>query len=342
MRFVVVVVTWNGEPWIETCLESLLGQDLCSDVVVVDNASSDSTLECVERLRGEFSSKNIRMTIESTDSNLGFTRGANLGFETAFRISPPADAVLLLNQDAWLEPGCIASLADAMTRIPRGGAFGPKILFPESEIIQHAGGRLDPRRLTGSHYGHYQSDLGGEFDRELEVEYVTGAALAIRASALSETGPFDEIFSPGYFEDVEFCERLRRSGWSVWYVPSARARHLESASFGDGMRRLWLSHRNRFVYGLPRLCNPDFRSMFLEAETAHLASDAPFAEIRAISSASLWVLAHLDGLLSRCPPPDDTVRSHQGVLKQVFVEIRRRCAEASTRSLTWPSVADHR
>jgi GT2 family glycosyltransferase len=236
--------------------------------------------------------------------------------------------VLLLNQDAALAPGCLAALEDSFDRHPRAGTLGAKILYPEDGRIQHAGGYLMKPRMVGLHYGHHEPEREGEFDEEREVEFVTGAAMALRTIALREVGLFNEVFSPGYYEDVDLCDRLRRCGWSVLYVPSARVTHHESSSFTDRHMRLRTANRNRYVYLLPRFSDAAFAKEFVEAERAHLEHDATFDEIRAVSGAALEVLAGLRYFASQRLPGGNETDDVCVTVRRVLTEVRSICNSA--------------
>jgi GT2 family glycosyltransferase len=321
MRVAAVIVTWNGELWIRRCLESLARQEIRPGVVIVDNDSSDHTLDVIEEVRHTAFAGDSRLHIVHVGSNVGFTSGANRGIETVNQRLSGVELVLLLNQDTFLEEDCLAALVEAARQNPRAGAFGVKTLYPDSGTIQHAGGYLSLPRMVGLHYGHHSPEEPGAFDELREVDYVTGAAMALRSSALAEVGPFNEVFSPGYYEDAELCDRLRAGGWSVLFVPSARAIHPESSSFSDRDTRLRLAQRNRYLFALPRLADEDFRRRFEAAELEFMEVEAHFDEVRAIRSGVLEVLSGLPALASRRleahPSPPDLIREAARLLGRV-------------------------
>ena len=179
MHFAVVVVTWNGERWIAECIDSIASQDAVPHLVVVDNGSTDGTADIAESRRASLEKREARLEMLRLDTNTGFVAGVNRGLEIVFEDLEPVDGVLLLNQDAVLEPGCLAAFADAMRRHPRAGALGAKILYPEDGRIQHAGGHLEKPRMAGLHLGHHEPDESGAYDEEREVEFVTGAAMML-------------------------------------------------------------------------------------------------------------------------------------------------------------------
>ena len=200
--------------------------------------------------------------------------------------------MVLLNQDAYLDKKCLQEFAEVFHRETALGVAGPKILYPKSETIQYAGGYLDQPRGVGRHTGHHETDTG-QFDLPGSTEFVTGAVMALRISCLETIGCFDEVFSPGYYEDVDLCDRLRGGEWTVQYIPGALAWHHESSSFSDREFRLRLAQRNRLLYLLPHLCDPDFETRFRAAELDAIATVLVPDELRALAQACLELLARL-------------------------------------------------
>ena len=310
MTFGVVIVTWNGAKHIVACLRSVFEQTLPpAHMIVVDNASEDDTpalvaqSECVARARG------IRFTVIREAHNTGFTRGANTGMERFLSADNALDAVVLLNQDAELDPGWTTAVAEVFESDSRVGAVGARLLTPDRQSLQHAGGYLERPRLAGMHLGHHVAESTERCADQQDVEFVTAAAMAVRVAALRDTGYFNEIFSPGYYEDVDLCELLRVSGWRVVYAPAAVATHVEGASFSSRPDRLALSHRNRMIYALPSLVDSDRRTTFYAAERLAFTVDSPLEERRALSLAYLQIILMMpEAMKARLPSEAVTVR----------------------------------
>lgn len=294
VRVHLVLVTWNGAAYLQTCLPTVFDQSVIpASIWVVDNNSGDDTLRIVSAYEQRARATGTALTPISLSQNIGFTRGANVGLRAVLdsgRVGED-DLIVLLNQDTSLEADFFASLIAAGEQMPNLGAVGCKIYYPDGTTLQHAGGYLERPRLVGKHYGHHCVD-GAEFDTPREVEFVTGAAIGLRVSALREVGLLNELFSPGYYEDVEICSRLRSQGWQVWYWPAARLKHVESASFDDWWARLALSHRNRLLFAMFHTSEADFQAL-AKAELAFIRAEADFTTCRALSSAYGLVLAFL-------------------------------------------------
>jgi GT2 family glycosyltransferase len=177
-----------------------------------------------------------------TGANLGFAGGNNAGIRRAMERG--ADWVLLLNNDAIVEPGLSDALARAADARPDAGILACKILFEKGRKLQYAGARFNPRlgysgRLTG--YG--KEDKGDESLRD--VGRADGAAFALSRVAYNEVGGLDESLYM-YVEDVDLSFRVRRAGFGVVFVPDARVRHKGSAASGGraSTANLFYSVRN--------------------------------------------------------------------------------------------------
>lgn len=239
MHVAVHIVTWSNMKTIGEALSSLRAQTYKDmSVLVVDNASTDGTLDYV---RKEFPEVHVLRNFK----NLGFARAHNQAIEfTEHRATSRGDdetAVLVANPDIVLEPGCVAELVSALGRHPEAAGAGPKLLrlkkeenpdsgFRDSiktDIIDSAGLNIwKSRRVTDR--GSGESDRG-QYAKEEEVFGISGALALYRLSALhgisGKQGFFDNAFF-AYKEDVDISWRMRRAGFSFWYAPSAIAYHI--------------------------------------------------------------------------------------------------------------------
>ena len=285
MRAAVLIITWNAQPYIKSCLESLLQQSSPPGLIqIVDNASTDATVLEVESYRDALWARGCQLVVEQNRCNLGFTQAANQGLRIIIAYSLSYDIAFILNQDTILDTDCLQAIQEAFCRHRDAGAVGCKIFYPNRSEIQHAGGFLERPRMVGKHYGHHQPDAP-IYDAEREVDFVTGAAMALRLQALKQVGFFNELFSPGYYEDVDLCVRLKAAGWRVLYNPRATLSHVESASFTNWHERLTLSQRNRLLFAAQYMSDPKFRSDFEEAELDFLYHETNPHTLRALSLA---------------------------------------------------------
>jgi GT2 family glycosyltransferase len=218
-RLVGVVVTWNRRDDTSACLDSLRGLD----VVCVDNGSTDGTPEAVERGHPE-------VELVRNTANLGFAAGSNIGMRRA--LERGADWVLLINNDAVAEPGLPHALAQAATHRPDAGVLACKVLFADSPgRVEYGGAAFHPLLGYSGRQRGYGKREAGHFDALRQVDYASGAGMAISRAAIQRAGMLDETLYM-YVEDVEWCLRIRAAGFAVVFVPQARVLHRGSASSG--------------------------------------------------------------------------------------------------------------
>lgn len=240
-----VVVNWNGRAHLETCLGSLLDQTLDGvEVILVDNGSTDGSLDLVRERFGE----TVRILANST--NLGYGRALNIGMRAA-----RGRYLFVLNNDTQVAPGCLAALAAAADRHPSTGSFAPKILsFDDPSCIDGIGLLLYPDGSARAR-GRLERD-SGQYDREEEVLMASGCAMLLRRAMLADIGGFDEdLFA--YCEDTDLGLRARLAGWHCRAVPAAVVYHKYSATTSAySPEKAFLVERNRFWVALKCLPAP--------------------------------------------------------------------------------------
>lgn len=282
MNATVIVLSWNGADVLGDCLQALAVQEpVPADVLVVDNGSADDSAALVHERFPQFA-------CAENGRNLGFAAGMNSGMRRLLEREQPPDAIVLLNQDTIVAPDWLAQILAPLDAEPRVAAVGCKIFYPDGETIQHAGAWLQMPRAINRHFGWQERDQG-QYDQPSDVDVVTGAALALRVSALREVGLLDEGYTH-YYEDIDLCWRLRRAGYMVRYQPSATLRHAESQSVPDVVRRSMLFNRNRLRFVVKALPSDLFWNDFLAAERLNLALHAVGPEGCALRR------AYLDGI----------------------------------------------
>lgn len=219
MCAVAVVLSWNGREDTLACLESLRGVE----TVVVDNGSVDGSADAIEERFPEV--ELIRAGV-----NLGYAAGNNVGIRRA--LDRGADWVILVNNDATVTADLVPALAAAAGRHPDAGALAGKVYVTEPpDVLSYAGGSFDPRLgYSGRVRGAGKRD-DGSYDEELDVDWGTGALLAVSRETIERVGLLDEeLFA--YLEDVDWCLRIRDADLRVVLAPTLRAWHRVSASTG--------------------------------------------------------------------------------------------------------------
>ena len=240
---VAVIVSYNVAPLLHECLASIAeaaeAGGITVHVVVIDNASSDHSVEVARA--------NRNTTVVANTRNVGFGVACNQGIAIARAIG--SEHVLFLNPDARLAPDALAALRNALETSPRHAIAGPDLRFPdgrpqpsrrrfpnlatllvESTPLQWRGGGIDGSPgwpLIEPIIRRYQcADLA---DVSGTVDWISGACLLIRVTALAAVGGFDPAFFL-YFEETDLAHRLRKSGWTCTYTPEARVFHHRSQS----------------------------------------------------------------------------------------------------------------
>jgi GT2 family glycosyltransferase len=216
----VVVPNWNGSSYLPACLESLRRQAYRErDVILVDNGSSDDSVQLVRRRFPE-------TRIVCLPENLGFARAVNAGIEAA-----TGEYVAFLNNDAEAAPGWLEELVACMERHPAAAAVSSKMLQRQDPRLLDDAGDMMTRYLRAYPRGRGEED-SGQYDEEMEVFAASGGASLWRAKVVRELGLFDEdLFA--YYEDVDLSFRARLAGYECWYAPRAVVLHEGGASSAE-------------------------------------------------------------------------------------------------------------
>jgi GT2 family glycosyltransferase len=225
----VIIVTWNTRDLLDTCLAALPAacDDLTIETWVVDNASSDGTVAMV----GE---RYPAVQVIANPENRGWAAANNQALrQSAGRF------LLLLNADTEPRPGSLATLARFLDEHPDVGACGPMLLLGDGRI--QGNGRVFPtfwkefldatglRHLALAAYSRRFGWGRDDFETLAEVDEVTGSCLMARREAVEQVGLLDEQFFM-YYDEVDWCRRMKTAGWRVFYVPDAKVVHHVAAS----------------------------------------------------------------------------------------------------------------
>jgi GT2 family glycosyltransferase len=331
VNVVVVVLAYNGAAYLPECLGSLAGLPADFHTLVVDNGSSDESVAVARAAGG--------VAVVENGENLGFSGGMNrgmrlaLGDETAPGIElPPADVVILLNQDTRCLPGWAAAIV-APFEDAAVGAVGCKILDDEG-TIQHVGGGLEEPLARTYHVGQGERD-DGQYSQVVDVPYATGAALALRAGSLREVGLFDERFSPAYMEEVDLCFRLRRAGYRVVVNPAAAVVHYEGVSTPDPMLRAYWFNRGRLLFLLKHRSAAELTGAFARAEAAYIRATEHRFLVRALKRAYLDAIVRLpDWSRARAASQGAPLsRDEYSQILDLYASIRDVCAQRDAELL---------
>ncbi|HHX99246.1 TPA: glycosyltransferase family 2 protein [Candidatus Dojkabacteria bacterium] len=240
MKILIVIVNYNGKHLLEKNLHSVVENGYeDSDIVVVDNASVDGS---IEYLKQEFPSVKI---VESRE-NLGFGRGNNLGVKEY----PNYDAYLFLNNDISVPKGFLDNLVKELQK-ENVGAVGPKVLYSkekvgsEKRIINSAGIEVDDHYMAYDRYDKEEDKP--KYNVVEEVDALMGGAFLIKRDVFEKVGGFNSNMFL-YYEDIDLSLRIRDLGYKLYYVGTSEVYHdhmASSKSLGTRKRNI-MNMQNRF------------------------------------------------------------------------------------------------
>lgn len=278
MRLSIIIVSWNVVDLLRRCLESLRddlqGIDaggIETEVFVVDNASADDSAAMVER-------EHSWVRLIANKKNLGFAVANNQALKES-----KGDYVLLLNPDTEIRPGAVSYLVDFLQSHPAAAVVAPQLLNSDGSIQRSC--RAFPTfagmfyELAGLSklfphspiFGNYKM-LDFDHAHEREVDQPEGACLMMRRTVIEEVGPLDEGFFM-LFEEVDWCYRIKKNGWQIWFSPGAQVIHHYGQSIKQvkakmivsshkGLYRFWTKH---YKNGRWYLSGPVYASLMLLA-----------------------------------------------------------------------------
>ena len=225
-----IIVNYNTREMTLECLRTLienLEQDkIPAEIIVVDNASSDGS---VEAIRNAFP----QITVIASPTNRGFGAANNLAMKHA-----TGDYFLLLNTDAFPKPHAFSALVNYLEKNPKVGVVGPRLLNANGSLQTSCYPFPTPARAWAENLwlsaAFPRSPLVGDYrrwghDEEREVAWAIGACLLVRKKVVEEVGGFDETFFM-YAEEADWQRRIRNAGWTIAFTPAAVVTHLGGAS----------------------------------------------------------------------------------------------------------------
>jgi hypothetical protein len=238
----IVILNWNTRDYLRRCLETVVASqgDFSYRVIVVDNASSDDSVEMV---RATYPS----VEVIASDINGGYSYGNNLGLRAlGFRGASDVDRdapryALLLNPDTELPPDALDKMIHFMDSRPDIGVAGPKLAledgsldlacrrsFPTPIVSLYRFSGLSRLFPHSPHFGRYNM-THVDPDQEIEVDSVVGAYMQVRREAIAAVGLLDETFFM-YGEDLDWAYRIKKAGWKVFYHPQVVVKHVKRAA----------------------------------------------------------------------------------------------------------------
>jgi N-acetylglucosaminyl-diphospho-decaprenol L-rhamnosyltransferase len=243
-EWAAVIVNYNAGSALAACVASILSQEPCPEIVVVDNASTDGSLAELGRLH-----PGVRVV--HAGGNLGYARAANLGIAAT-----AAPIVAVLNPDTVLAPKAGRPLLERLAAEPEVGAAGPQLrntdgsVYPSARRVPSVADAVGHGLLffvwRDNPFTRRYREIDADPTRPRDVDWVSGAAVWLRREALDDVGGWDERYFM-YVEDVDLCWRLRQAGWRVVYEPAGIVEHLLGVSTATRPYRMIAEHHRSLL-----------------------------------------------------------------------------------------------
>ena len=227
----IIVPVHNKYRTTLSCLKSILAHtETGYELLVADDCSEDDTVTIAQRVSGIVHVK--------TRENVGFLANCNHAAACA-----KGEYLVFLNNDTNVQPGWLAALLQVFEEHPNVGVVGPKLLFEDGRL-QEAGG-IVWKDGSAWNFGRGQDPTAPEYNYVREVDYVSGACLATRATLWRKISGFDSTFAPAYYEDADYCFSVRHAGCRVLYQPHSVVVHKEGVSHGVDLGQGVKAHQSR-------------------------------------------------------------------------------------------------
>lgn len=226
MDLSIIILSYNTKALTINCIDSILKSrpKMKYEIIVVDNNSTDGTVEILEKIRGE----KVRIILHK--KNLGFSKGNNSGIKKAM-----GRYVMLLNSDTIATDGSIDALFAFARRTPYLGVAGPKLLNQDGTTQASVFHPPTLQAVVKQYWLGHDAASDKYFpkaEKPIEVKAIVAACMIISPVALKKVGMLDERYFM-FFEDLDYCRKVRRSGLKVYYCPDSKIYHYHGASGKD-------------------------------------------------------------------------------------------------------------
>ncbi len=233
----IIIPLFNQYLYTQACLESInkVSNTSSFEIILVDDCSTDKTTELLAACTGVTQLRNLE--------NLGFIGSCNRGAEAA-----TGEYLLFLNNDTQVTDNWLDTLLATFQEFPNAGVVGSRLIYPDGSL-QEAGGIIF-KDASGWNYGRYAKANDPRYLFVREVDYVSGAALMVRAEMFKQLGGFDNHYAPAYYEDTDLAFKCRKAGYQVLVQPCSTVIHHEGISSGtdlsQGMKKYQLVNHKKF------------------------------------------------------------------------------------------------
>jgi GT2 family glycosyltransferase len=236
MKVSIVIVNWNARDYLRECLVTIFNENFLDEyeVLLVDNASTDDSLEVIKR-------EYPLIKIVANNENIGFSRANNQAIREC-----QGEYILLLNPDTEIRPFAIKKLLEAIKTHSNNGIVGPRLLnrdgslqvscYPFPTLAREFWRLLHLDKIHP--LGSYDQD-GWNLTQPREVDSLQGACLLIRREVFDQVGLLDEDYFM-YTEEIDFCYRAKKAGWKIVWVPTAEVIHFGGQSTSQAAASMFL------------------------------------------------------------------------------------------------------
>lgn len=283
----IITVSFNGLNDTLELLHSLANSHCDSmEVIVVDNASEINH-------QAEINQRFPEVKVIRSETNLGFAGGNNLGIQVA-----KGKLIMLLNNDTLVQPDFAAGISKAFSARPKTGIVASKIQFTHSPgIVQFAGSTpINPYTITSFAIGYGERDEG-QYDVPVQSPIAHGAAMTVSREAIERAGLMTEDYFL-YYEEIDWCYRIKQAGYEIWFEPSSLIYHKESMSTGKSSPlKEYYKTRNRILFARKNLSGMQrivcLAYLFLVANPIHLFKKTLQGNIKLAKAQLKGLLWHL-------------------------------------------------
>lgn len=238
MKIAIVILNWNGKALLEQFVPSVLANSKAAEIYVVDNASTDGSIEFLKHTFSE-------ITIIQNEKNFGFAKGYNEGLK-----SVNADIFCLLNSDVAVSKNWLSPVTETFVKNDNIAIVQPKILdYNNPEYFEYAGAaggfidKLGYPYCRGRIFNTLEKDAA-QYDDTTSIFWASGACFFIKATVFKQLGGFDDSFF-SHMEEIDLCWRAKNRGFDVFYNGHSKVYHIGGASLSDSNpKKTFLNFRN--------------------------------------------------------------------------------------------------
>ncbi len=322
----IVILNYNGQPFLEQFLPSVVAHSVGYQIIVADNASTDGSVNWL---------KNHYSTIRCIElpTNTGYAGGYNRALAQV-----EADYYVLLNSDVEVTPNWIAPIVQLFDNQPQIAACQPKLLaYHQQNLFEYAGGaggyldRLGYAFCRGRIFDTCETDTG-QYNDNRAVGWASGACLFVRSKVFDELGGFDELFF-AHFEEIDLCWRIQIAGQQVYYCADSTVFHVGGGTLpATSPFKTYLNYRNNLAMLYKNLPNGNVWTtillrLILDGVSAiRFLPKAEFKNIWAVIRAHFAFYAMLPALRKKRPSQISNYPAtnySKSILWQYFVKKKR-------------------